>query len=246
MNTILLDEMTWPEVRDALKNGFRTVVFAISATEQHGLHMPLATDALLGDWLARTVAARLGNSLVAPTIRVGCSSHHMSFPGTISLEEATLVATIRGYCLSLVRHGFERFVLIPSHGGNFHIVSETVTQLRAAHPERQWIASADLYALFDLTHRRSREFSISKEESGLHAGEFETSLGLFLFPELIRRESIEPGAMGNEADLATRVMKEGVNAVSASGALGDGRRATAERGEAYANLWVDWILRQLT
>ena len=65
------------------------------------------------------VARRLGHTLVAPTIRVGCSEHHMGFPGTLTLETSTFQAVLRDYCRSLARHGFETICLLPTHGGNF-------------------------------------------------------------------------------------------------------------------------------
>ncbi|HSG48903.1 MAG TPA: creatininase family protein, partial [Longimicrobiales bacterium] len=68
---VLLEEMTWPEVQAALDAGRKTVVFAVGATEQHGPHLPLLVDAVRGDRLAVEVARRLGDALVAPTIRVG-------------------------------------------------------------------------------------------------------------------------------------------------------------------------------
>jgi creatinine amidohydrolase len=80
-----LDRMTWPEVGAEQERGRDTVVVAFGATEQHGPHMPLATDALLGDHLARMVAERL-DAFVAPTVRIGCSEHHLAFPGTLSVS----------------------------------------------------------------------------------------------------------------------------------------------------------------
>src|SRR5712691_10976607 len=77
-----LDRMTWPEVKSELQGGRDTVVVAFGATEQHGPHMPLATDALLGDHMARAVAERM-NAFLAPTVRIGCSEHHLEFPGTL-------------------------------------------------------------------------------------------------------------------------------------------------------------------
>ncbi len=64
------------------------MVVALGATEQHGRHMPLATDALIGDHLASLVADRL-DAFLAPTLRIGCSEHHVGFAGTMSLREET-------------------------------------------------------------------------------------------------------------------------------------------------------------
>ena len=66
-----MEELTSPEIGALV--GTHRVVFACGATEQHGPHLPLAVDALIGDALAEAVARKLGDTLVAPTLRIGCS-----------------------------------------------------------------------------------------------------------------------------------------------------------------------------
>src|SRR5689334_2799680 len=118
MGALELDKLTWPQVKAEIDGGRDTVVLAFGATEQHGPHMPLATDALLGDHLARRLADRL-DAFLAPTLRVGCSEHHVGFPGTMSLSEETFHAIVADLVRSLARGGFRRIVLVPTHGGNF-------------------------------------------------------------------------------------------------------------------------------
>jgi creatinine amidohydrolase len=76
-----LSEMTRPEVEQAIAEGIDTVIFTLGSTEQHGLHLPLGTDAMIGDILGDRVAFALGNALVAPGLRIGCFEHHMDFAG---------------------------------------------------------------------------------------------------------------------------------------------------------------------
>src|SRR3954453_11377685 len=142
MPALELDKLTWPEVQAELEAGRDTVVVAFGATEQHGPHMPLATDALIGDELARAVAERI-DAFVAPTVRVGCSAHHMDFPGTLSLEDATFHAIVGDLVRSLARGRFRRVVLLPTHGGNFAPLATAVEQLGE-------IESVDVVALTDL------------------------------------------------------------------------------------------------
>ena len=131
MPALELDALTWPEVRAGIEAGRDTVVMALGATEQHGLHMPLATDALIGDHLARVVADRLG-AFLAPTLRVGCSEHHVGFSGTMSLRESTYRAIVCDLVRSLLRGGFSRIVLLPSHGGNFGPLAAALGELEQA------------------------------------------------------------------------------------------------------------------
>jgi creatinine amidohydrolase len=90
--------MTWLEVKQALEQGYRCIIFALGSIEQHGPHLPLVTDTLIGDALAVRVAEKLGRALVAPTIRPGCSEHHMSFAGSLSISNELLAALTRAYC----------------------------------------------------------------------------------------------------------------------------------------------------
>jgi creatinine amidohydrolase len=127
-----LERITSPEAGALLAAGYDTVVFSCGAVEQHGPHLPMFMDAEHGTALAIGVARGLGKALVAPTVRVGCSEHHMAFPGTLSFEAETLEAICRDYCRSLARHGFTRVCIIPSHGGNFAPLTAMAERLQQA------------------------------------------------------------------------------------------------------------------
>ena len=88
MKKVLLPEMTWPEVKAALKET-NVAIIPVGSCEQHGLHLPVGTDHLLGMTMARTIAKEAG-AVVAPVLWVGYSEHHMGFPGTITLTPNTL------------------------------------------------------------------------------------------------------------------------------------------------------------
>src|SRR5919204_799276 len=121
---VRIQRLSWPEIEEAIKSGKRTAVIAAASSEQHGPHLPEATDELLGEAIAVRLARKLGNALVAPVIRPGCSDHHMAFPGTITISPDLLMALLDAYVDSLTRHGFERFVVFSSHGGNFPVLAE--------------------------------------------------------------------------------------------------------------------------
>jgi mycofactocin system creatininase family protein len=237
-----LEENTWTDVRTALNQGYDTIVFAVGATEQHGPHLPLVTDALIGDALAFAVAEKLGNAFAAPTIRVGCSEHHMKFPGTLSIDRGTLVDSVCSYARTLARHGFRRFVIVPSHGGNFEGVREAVGHLRKELVQLQFAAFSDLQPLIDGIVKVSSAHGISPAVSGIHAGEFETSVILHLRPDLVVMERAEEGFVGDITQAIPQLLKEGVHSVSSNGILGDARPAQAERGKAYLEAWVDMIV----
>ena len=231
MGAVELDRLTWPEVRAEQERGRDTVVIALGATEQHGPQMPLATDALLGDHLARMVAERL-DAFVAPTVRIGCSEHHLEFPGTLSLSDGTFHAVVADIVRSLARGGFARVVLLPTHGGNFGPLATALELLGPQH-DIEVRALTDLAALFTIAQLGADEHGVPLGEGGVHAGEWETSMLIAIHPELVHSDRGEPGYTGDPQAAVGTIFGEGVHAVSQNGVIGDPSRASAEHGARY-------------
>ncbi|WP_420633414.1 creatininase family protein [Candidatus Palauibacter sp.] len=242
---IRMERMTSPEIGAAIEAGVTTVVVAAGAVEQHGPHLPLFMDAEHGDRLAVEIARRLGGSLVAPTIRVGWSAHHMAFSGTVSLEKDTFLAVCHDYCVSLAHHGFRRVCLLPSHGGNFAPLAEAREAFNeAAGPG----CSVDVYS--DLIEVIGTWREIAEAEAGLgarvggHADIAETSIMMAIHAGLVREELAACGQLttpAEEPELIRRVLSEGFKSVTPNGILGDARGATADLGEKMITVLADRI-----
>jgi creatinine amidohydrolase len=227
--SVRLSEHTWPEIEAALDDGTTTAIVAVGSVEQHGPHLPVIMDTLAGDELSRRIAARLGDALAAPTIRPGCSGHHMAFPGTITIPPETLMDLVRGYCESLDEHGFEHLVLVPTHGGNFAPVNTVAPEI-AREIDASVIAIADLDENMRLMNEGLREAGVEYEEPVIHAGAAETAIVLTVNEGLVRTDEL---AVGHEGEVsASRLLSEGFDAISENGVLGDPREGTAEAGEA--------------
>ncbi len=246
---IFLERMTWLQVKAALEAGWTTVVFACGAVEQHGPHLPLFTDAEHGTALAERVARKLGNALVAPTVRVGCSDHHMHFAGTISLSPETLEAVCRDYCASLSRHGFRTICIIPSHGGNFAPLAAMRERLqRAVVPDTRVLVYTDLPAVIEMWRRSVQEVSGLGERVGGHADIAESSIMLALHSELVRKEQATAGCTEPVTpDFIRRIIAEGFHTVSPNGIVGDARGLSPEIGrrciEALADILAEYFSR---
>lgn len=230
---VALERMTSPEVRAALDAGHTTAIVACGAVEQHGPHLPLFMDAEHGARLAEEVARRLGNALVAPTIRVGCSKHHMSFAGTISLQTDTFEAVCRDYCTSLARHGFRHIYFIPSHGGNFAPLAGMLSRLRAAAgSQTQVVAFTDLAALVELWTDVAEAQSGMGSRVGGHADIVESSIMLALHPHLVQTHAAVAGYSGPlTPEVLARMFKEGIGSITPNGILGDARGMSEELGK---------------
>jgi creatinine amidohydrolase len=243
VGAVELDRLSWPEVQAELESGRDTVVIAFGATEQHGPHMPLATDALIGDHLARLVADEL-DAFVAPTVRVGCSSHHLDFPGTLSVSDHTFHSLVADLVGSLARGGFRRVVLLPTHGGNFAPLAAALERLDPP-PEIEISALTDLGALIAIAQLGATEFDVPMGDGGLHAGEWETSMLAAIRPELVHSERAEPGYTGEPEAAIGAIFSDGVKSISDNGVIGDPARASAEHGRRYWDKTLEIALAAL-
>jgi len=243
----LLEEMTWPEVAEALEAGRTGAVVAVGAVEQHGPHLPLLVDAARGDRLALEVARRLGDSVVAPTIRVGCSEHHMGFPGTISVRRATLEAICLDYCVSLARHGFRRVYLVPSHGGNFGPLKDMLDDLnRAVAPDCEVRAYTDLDGFLALWVAAVDEVAGLGHRVGGHADIAESSEMLVIRPDLVQASAaVEGYTEGTDGELLERIFRDGFRSVTPNGVLGDARGLSVEIGERCLAVVADAVVGAL-
>ncbi|MDR5683589.1 MAG: creatininase family protein [Armatimonadota bacterium] len=244
-DTVLLEEMTWPEIQQAVARGVRTVVIMTASTEQHGPHLPLATDALIGQAVGERVARRLG-ALLAPVIRPGCSDHHLAFPGSLSVPTGVFSDLVASYVRSLVPHGFRTFVLLSSHGGNFRPLQEAADRLRREFgPDgARILAVAGDVGLHDMMRvmvDAAASLGAPQDVDAIHADACETSVMMALRPDLVRTDRIEPGFTGR-IDVDT-LFRDGLRAVTPNGILGDPRAASPQLGLGVLDRLVDHLVQ---
>ena len=232
---VLLEEMTWTEVRDAIDNGVDTVIITVGATEQHGPQIALASDSVTGYFIGPEIAKRIGRAVVAPNIRIGVSSHHLYFPGTLSARSDVLVALLREYVHSLAWHGFRHIAMIPTHGGNFTTVERAARELSNFYPHLNVMAFSDPTSYIGALTSTTERLGIDPAVAGSHSGASETSMVLATRPDLVRMDEAEVGFMGDAYGAGERMNEEGTQSVTPNGVFGDPRAATAEAGREYLN-----------
>jgi creatinine amidohydrolase len=233
--------MVWPEV-DARRP--RVAIVPLGALEQHGPHLPLATDALIADALATRLAARLPDAVAVPALALGCSIEHMGFPGTIDARPATLVAVLGDVLRSLARHGVAEALVFSAHGGNVATLRESLPALRAAAPGLAVRAYDELDVLTARLHAAAAAFGVGAEAAGHHAGEVETSIMLALHPELVRTEALAAGHVDAVRDPQALFYPD-LRRHAPTGTVGDPRTASALRGAAYVATWVEALAEAL-
>jgi creatinine amidohydrolase len=246
MKSVRIGELTWTEIRKAMENGYKTVIFAIGSTEQHGPGLPEYTDTLQGDFIAHKLALRFRKTLVAPAINVGCSEHHLAFPGTISLRKETLKAVVEDYADSLVHHGFNRIILIPFHGGNFAPTAEIVAHLEHKYPAVQFISHENLIEFLGQFQKAALEEGYTIEEARGHADVWESSNMLFLDEDHVFPEFFEVGYTGEigKKELDCMFLK-GIEALTSNGILGDSRRANKESGRRFLEKIEEYLFNKI-
>ncbi len=137
LDTVFIEEMTWMEVRDALKAGKTTVLVATGGVEQNGPYLATGKHDYILRATTEAIARKLGNTLVAPIIAfvpegdIDPPTLHMKYPGTISLTEDTYQRLLTDICASLRTHGFHHVILIGDSGGNQKGMKEVAARLNA-------------------------------------------------------------------------------------------------------------------
>ena len=238
-SSVVLEELTSTELRDRIHHGATTVLIPIGGVEQSGPYIALGKHNVRAGMLARQIAQKLGNTIVAPVVSyvpegsISPPAGHMRQAGTISIPAAAFEAVLEGAAASLRQHGFRDIIFIGDHGGY-----QKNEQNVAAKLNRAWSKGgkggtgedARAYALLDyyditqtkyIAELQKRGFSAA--EIGLHAGLADAALMLATEPAMVRSEAMAHGAKPGVAD----------------GVRGDATRATAELGQIGIKLQVD-------
>jgi len=252
------DHLVWPEAKQALTRDGSTLVWPFGACEQHGPHLPLATDALFAERILAAVLDRLPVELpiwALPVQSIGFSPEHQGFPGTLSLSAELLIRLVEEVGHQLADGGLKRLVLFNAHGGQIGLLQAAARSLRARSPSLA-VLPCFLWSGVDGVETLIPEREL---QTGLHAGQAETSLMLALDPGLVGSERPVDGEHLDPAVRATPPTGWSLEGdapwawltrdLSASGTIGDSRGASKELGQALEQAliqhWCDRFLSLL-
>ena len=233
-DTVFLEDLTWPEVRDALAAGTTTIIIPTGGTEQNGPHMVLGKHNYLVRYKAGEVARRLGNALVAPVMAyvpegdVDPPSGHMRFPGTITTPPEVFEQVLEFAARSFQQHGFLDIALLGDSGGN-----QASQAAVAARLNREWADTpVRVHHLTDYYPGPGDAWLVTQgereEDVGTHAGMHDTASLMFLNPAMLRLDEMAPGTRGD-----------------GSGSVGNPARSTAAYGEQILEMQIAAAVRQI-
>lgn len=237
--------MPYREVRDVARTDGSVVVVPVGSIEQHGHHLPVATDTILVDAVVHGAVERLDDPpvVVTPPVWSGFSPHHLPFGGTLSLEFAHLQALLEDVAQTAVENGFDAVCFVNGHGGNVPLIDAVVSTVGVE-------ADAEVLGTtyFHLATDQIEALRDSETGGMAHGGEFETALMLALCPELVGDDRAgEP--LDEQYDWGGQDLLDGgslsvyreFDEYSETGAIGAPELASAEQGERF----YDVLTREL-
>jgi creatinine amidohydrolase len=241
---------SWPDLETYFTEESLAIV-PLGSTEQHGPHLPLATDHVIAEELARAAAERSGY-LRTPTVNVGVSPHHRQFHGTMWVDAPEFRDYVESLTRNLTYHGIDRVVYVNAHGGNVEHLQEVGRRLHADETAFcvEWMWDESIPDLVDELF----------EHNGPHGGPKETAMLQHLGPDWVHDDRLADAAEGGVREFEKYIGGEldspgrppVVNGArtfydacdnSENGVFGDQTDATAEKGEQLFEAATDQLVR---
>ncbi|MFW5898761.1 MAG: creatininase family protein [Candidatus Saliniplasma sp.] len=251
LNSVWINELTWKDIDRYLEDK-QIVIVPVGSTEQHGPGGPLGLDSYVAKALAQDAAKKTG-VLVTPPLWFGDSSHHLDFPGTVSLSTNTLIEVIKDIVRSLSRNGFKKILLINGHkSANLAALETACKTVHEDELKDTMLAIADPMNI-------SKGITSIKDTIEHHAGELEISQVWYKYPELIKEDELEGTEhIDLKKDLSPFTKEDllGKNDETISviwnsheekkmvpnGSFSDSTKASREKGKKYHDYMVDILV----
>lgn len=251
-SSLLIEDMTWTEVRDTIASGKTTAIYYAGSIEQNGPGVALGKHMFIAHYLAAKIAAQLGNALVYPTMAFAPTGDwgltapgsidpakktgHMRYPGTVNLSEETFGAVAHDVALSAISAGFKNVVLMCDHGGT----AQSRLAKVAEEMNKEWAPKGiHVYYIPDLYFKEKEVMREYMQKHGLpedqHAGTDDTSEVMYV-DEMVNGKSskwIRPGKLINGRD------------GDGTGVVGDQTKAAANLGKTFTDAKVSFAVQQI-
>lgn len=226
-----LTEMKPHEVKDG---NFNKVIFGIGSTESHGEHMPMGTDWMIANGLAKNIADQFSDILLLPPVMYGVSEHHKNFNFTLYIQAETMINILKDIFASIHNRGITKIIVVNGHDGNIAPIEIAARAYKMSHPE---VSILTLPSWWENLDAILPEGTLS-EWNGGHGGETETSMGMALFPELIDL-SYAKTMIPKLKNSQVMEMKWSFSEISTVGSVGYPDRANPEKAKLIMEVLVN-------
>jgi creatinine amidohydrolase/Fe(II)-dependent formamide hydrolase-like protein len=201
LDSVFIEQLTWMEVRDAMKAGKTTAIVASGGVEQNGPYLVTGKHNVVLRAMTESIARKLGNALVAPIIPFvpegdfDPPTGHMRYPGTISLSQDTFKALVRDIVSSLEVHGFEHIILIGDSGGNQTGMKEVALELTARWAGKPGVHFIPEFYDYDGLMTWLEQQGYKQVDQGIHDDYGITSIMATVDPESVRYRQRVPAGL---------------------------------------------------
>ncbi|MCW3992933.1 MAG: creatininase family protein [Candidatus Bathyarchaeota archaeon] len=235
--SVWLEELTWVEAEEAIRD-YEVVMIPLGArTKEHGPHLPLNNDWIMAEHLARRVAEE-APVVVMPTLQYGYYPSFLEYPGSVSLGLETFKEMLKDICISMSGYGVRKFYVLNTGVSTLLGLRQAAEELR----ER----GIDMRYTDILKAGAEVEEEISEQEGGTHADEMETSMMLYIKPDVVdMSKAVEDYHPREGRGLTRDPDRPGVGAYSASGVFGDATLASVEKGRIAVEARVRHIVAEV-
>lgn len=239
------DYLRSPELKQ-LSEENAVVLMPVGAIEQHGPHLPVATDLIVAEWVSEITAKKLRDkgipAVIAPSFIIANSMHHMNFPGSLSIEPRTFIQVLREQCAAIASQGFRRIVLMNGHGGNTAPINTALIEINRS-------LGFHVYHMSCLADVDESQY-LDTQKSMYHSGEVETSI-ILAYDETL----VDPSYKTLSGPIESGTEYEDSGAMSTfrrmeehtpNGIMGNAYAATKEKGLALVNAYGERITQILS
>jgi creatinine amidohydrolase len=231
-----MELMSWTDF-DQMRSSTDLSIIPVGAVEVYGPHLPLGSDSLVAQKVAEMLAERCG-AVIAPLVPVGYSRKLSDFPGTLWVKGQVLSEYLRGICIGLIEWGFKRLLFLNTHLGNVGPISELAEEIQILHGVR--CVQVDWWRFVQGV---AKDITETSHPFG-HAGEVCASVLMYLWPDLVQMDK----ATSEESpeDLYQDIIKYPRHReLTASGVIGDPKKASEEKGRLIITRALDRLVKFL-